>query len=810
MADPVSGLVEMYDNDGNPVAVPENEVRARFASGELGFLPDQTVSVRDNTGEIKQLSGADAAKKLGSYQNDIVSPDAFLEQENERKYTSGTGKAVAVGAGLARGLSFGLSDVALSELGGDETRTWLEQTRRRNNLLSLAGEGVGMVTPLLVSGGSSLLARGVTSGVRGAAALGAGVEGLAGRALVRAGAREGSMLVRGLSGAAGQAAEMSLYGAGSEISRATLANEQLSSEKVLAAMGLHAVLGGAVGGAMGAGAVGLQRVAHGSLDAATALAERATGRSSTMAAETLGEKSARLLDTALPGGLQGAASRSTVEATGAGSKALETFSKLSPEVQERASKILAVEVPEFAGGKVWRSAAENAQALEHVVARNEERVAALAQKLDDVGARPEATKILEGLTPRGSESKALLGQVERASEDLGKLQDLAGALKAPAPASASRELVELRGTVLQRIEGEVGRIEQTAAEHFGPSWAVQWSGARAELEAARAAKALVTDGAKAFEGKSVGEVLRRELPQIAGSLASGNVLGAVGSAAAAWLGPLAKRYGPEAEALFLRRLSQTGNVAEAASWLVDQAVSQSVRGFFRRAGEAGGRAGRRGVRAGEDAAAEPASPRRRKDKAAPKADPEAEFKAARERVGAMASQAPQLPPGTPPGVAQAATKAGQFLASKIPASPAQGSSLQPHLVRYEVSPGEQQRFLSYVRAVDDPTSVLRDLERGRMTPEGLEALRTVYPELYAQVQAQATEELTRLQKPLGYQEARELGELLGVVGHPAMEPAFIAAIQQTFTPVPPAAPVTPLPKRPVNTARIYEDDKEAA
>lgn len=824
MPEAVPGLVEMFDNDGNAVAVPENEVRARFSSGELGFLPDQLVPVRDNTGEIKQLPGAEAAKKLGTYQNDVVSPEAFKEQEDERKYTSGTGKAVAAGAGLARGLSFGLSDVALSEFGGDDTRTWLEQTRRRNNLLSLATEGVGMAAPLLVSGGSSLLARGVTSGVRGAAAIGAGVEGLAGRALVRAGAREGGFLARGLSTAAGQAAEMSLYGAGSEVSRATLANESLSGEKVAAAMGMHALLGGAVGGAVGAGAVGLQRAAHGGLTAATSLAERVTGRSSSMAAETLGEKGARLLDVALPGGLQGAAARSTVEATGAGTKALERFGKLAPEVQERAAKILSIEVPEFAGGKVWRSAAENAQALEHVVARNEERVAALAGKLEDVGARPEATKILEGLAPRGSEGKALLGQVERASEDLGKLQDLAGSLRAPAPPSASRELLELRGTLLQRIEGEVGRIEQTAAEQLGPGWGVQWAGARAELEAAQAAKALVTDGSKAFEGKSAGEVLRKELPQLVGSLVSGNVLGAVGTAATAWLGPLAKRYGPEAEALFLRRLSQTGNVGEAASHLVDLVVSQSVKGFFRRAGEAGGRAGRRGLRAGEEAGADAAEtsqrPQTRKERERARQervsqDPEAEFKEARERVAALAA-APgpaRLPPGTSPGVASStqatAGRAVTFLASKIPAAPVQ-SSLQPHLARYEVSPSEQRKFMAYVRAVDDPTSVLRDLERGRMGPEGLEALRTVYPELYAQVQQQAREELALLDQPLSYQQARELGELLGVVGHPAMEPGFIAAIQQTFTPAPPAAPVTPFPARPVNVARLYQDTQEAA
>lgn len=816
--------ITMYDpSTGAPVEIKSNQAGEAYRSGLATFAADQDVPMMGADGRVTVMKGAEAGAYLSSVEGlmtGAATQQALRQQQLQDEFGGLGGQAKALAAGAARGLSFGLSDAALVESGLVERRT-MAGLQEANPIASTGGELGGMLAPLLISGGSSLLARGVTSGVRGAAAVGAGVEGLAGRALVRAGAREGSALVRGLSTAAGQAAEMSLYGAGSEVSRATLANENLTAEKVAGAMVMHALLGGAFGGAVGAGAAGLQRAAHGSLDAATSLAERVTGRSSSRAAETLGEKGARLLDVALPGGLQGAASRATLEATGAGSRALERFEKLAPEVQERAAKILAVEVPEFAGGKVWRSAAENATALEHVVARNEERVAALVQKLEDVGARPETAKILEGLAPRGSESKALLGQVERAGEDLGKLQDLAGSLREAAPSSASRELLELRGTLLQRIEGEVGRLEQTAAEQLGPGWVVQWAGARAELEAARAAKALVTDGAKAFEGKSAGEVLRKELPQLVGSLVSGNLLGAAGTAATAWLGPLAKRYGPEAEALFLRRLSQTGDVGEAASHLIDLAVNQSVKNFFRRAGEAGGRAGRRGLRAGEDAAGDAAEarPRSRKERERErervKKDTEGEFRATRARVEALAArqEPPRLPPGTSPGVAGAtqttAERAVSFLASKAPAAPVQ-SSLQPHLARYEVSPSEQRKFLAYVRAVEDPTSVLHDLERGRLGPEGVEALRVVYPELYRQVQRVAQAELAQRRTPLSYQQARDLGELLGVVGHPAMEPGFIAAIQQTFAPKAPAAPATPGPTRPVSIARIYEQTEEAA
>lgn len=59
-------------------------------------------------------------------------------------------------------------------------------------------------------------------------------------------------------------------------------------------------------------------------------------------------------------------------------------------------------------------------------------------------------------------------------------------------------------------------------------------------------------------------------------------------------------------------------------------------------------------------------------------------------------------------------------------------------------------WAKYVRAVNDPASVLEDLARGKITMEGAEALRVVYPALFAEAQRRLLEGAPQMRKTLPY------------------------------------------------------------
>jgi len=128
------------------------------------------------------------------------------------------------------------------------------------------------------------------------------------------------------------------------------------------------------------------------------------------------------------------------------------------------------------------------------------------------------------------------------------------------------------------------------------------------------------------------------------------------------------------------------------------------------------------------------------------------------------------------------TRASQAVAFLQRVRP-QGRTLQGELLagkRERLPSGpEMERFMRYARAVDDPETVLADLEAGRLSREGVEVLRQVYPALYQRLVTRTMEALQDLDTQPPYQERLQLGMLLGVPTDPSLTPAFLATIQQT-------------------------------
>ena len=116
-----------------------------------------------------------------------------------------------------------------------------------------------------------------------------------------------------------------------------------------------------------------------------------------------------------------------------------------------------------------------------------------------------------------------------------------------------------------------------------------------------------------------------------------------------------------------------------------------------------------------------------------------------------------------------------FLRSKLPRGLPGGAF--GHLQKPTIHPLDAEVFARYVDAVERPRSVIDDLRDGVATPEAIEAIRTVYPELYGQLRAQVQEALLELSAAPPYASQVELALLFGIAADPSLEPAFIARMQ---------------------------------
>jgi hypothetical protein len=144
-------------------------------------------------------------------------------------------------------------------------------------------------------------------------------------------------------------------------------------------------------------------------------------------------------------------------------------------------------------------------------------------------------------------------------------------------------------------------------------------------------------------------------------------------------------------------------------------------------------------------------------------------------LGEMKRTAPKLADSlTMTGVAGLA-----FLRSKLPPVPA-GDMLNPNAKPTSPPRAQQEAWLRYYEAVKDPLSVVEDLKNRRLSVEGIETLKTVYPNLYARVQAKTMDEMASgRMRDLDSQQRMGLGILLDLP-LPELQPGYIQARQAAY------------------------------
>lgn len=136
-------------------------------------------------------------------------------------------------------------------------------------------------------------------------------------------------------------------------------------------------------------------------------------------------------------------------------------------------------------------------------------------------------------------------------------------------------------------------------------------------------------------------------------------------------------------------------------------------------------------------------------------------------------------PETAMGIAKTHARAMQFLAAKLPPVPrSQLSALQPSLADHVLAPSQVNKLAKYMRTIEEPVTILEDMRTGMLSPEAVEAIRAVYPDLWSSMRNVAITEVATAKKPLSHTAVVRLSLLFDFAGAPTLTPEFQARHNQ--------------------------------
>ena len=644
-----------------------------------------------------------------------------VQQHREDSYGGTLCKVAATGLGVARTVSGGLSDVGLDAIGaGDDVRA----LREVNPGASVVGEIGGALLPTGVAGLASRAGARVARGVEGAGAL--------------------TQIGRTARGAA---VEGGIMGAGQGVSELALSDDPLDIENVASVL-----LSSSVGGAFAGGAVG----------AAGKVAEKGLLRAR------------RALDDVASKGL-GRAGEVTDDLAKLDRKGLRAAEKTEHEAIEAARvprrAELADEIKSFRkelkDNKVWlatkgaddaeiraigkrtlkadrapdnvlddpKALAENPRAALSQLRKQEAALDELVTKHGDNlrakfagDASGDRVKALDYANVALEKNRALQTKIadvsaKPASERLSQIADAVEGLSAPKPqAGLASEM--LGGSVFGHVAGAFSGLPI-----IGPM-----IGARA----ARAVQGLMTGKLGAASAEAAAR----------GSKAIGSFL------------DVARKVAPAAPVVASKVLSSVRYAAaqdeRRKTKIEKQRAPTMAESFKARADE---------VRAAVEPLPDGTVQTRR---------------STREQIAARLRPIAAVHPVMADRLESIAAARLEFLASKLPRRPdVGGMPIGPD--KWQPSDMEMRTWARYVAAVEDPHGVVERLASGSITPEDVEAIQTVYPELHADITRQIVEQLPTLRTNLPYQRRLALSMFSGVPVDPALDPKVLRILQGSFT-----------------------------
>lgn len=796
--------VTMYDRDGNAVSVPEDQAVSLYKAGTLGVPEGTMLPVITADGVVDKPIEELATQTVPE---SIETPEERATREKFEKYGGFGAQAQTFGEAALGAGSLGLYDVIASGVGGDEYRAARAAREEVNPFAKTAGEVTGMIAPAIVSGGESLLARGVTA--LGAPAAGVGLAGRAIGTAVRGGLESvglrgtsvlGRAALRGVEYGAAGAAEGAFYGAGQALTEAALAPggdyDHLASKLASGALRgseTGALLGGSIGAISGAGGAVLEKLktsgALGKIEERAVLG--AIDPSKRAARELIRTGRARetarqLVDNDIVG--IGRSTEDMLErATSVSDESGGRIGDLLKRVDDSGAKVNTKKLFD----DVENLKAKYAKSLDPEVAkiadRIEERVSLVRQasktpeelaELGITGTRPKELTFQELHRFRTS----IDDRINWATETKG--QELKDAWK------------DLRRIVEHNIEGQA---EKALPKQF----LAEYQAAKKTYGAATWAKSQLTDNLARGQVNNTFSLSDKIIGAgaMAGSLAHGNLAGIAAGAAHMVGHKLIREYAPGAIGVLAARVRNS-----------DEHIAKAVQKFFAKPAEAGKVVTlRETVKAGQPT---------RLDKVAGVKNGETRDEAYRRKlaevqratdptnlerkIGTLASHAPN----TASAIVNRTVRAAQYLQSQAPTASIDPEALQPNLQMPTPDPTALASWFRKVQIVENPSSIFEELENGTLTRDHVNTLKAVDPGLYSDIQSQIYDQLVNAKTIVPYDKRMQLGILLDLPTDKSLRPASIAAAQAIYQkPEPPPEPA-PEPKQ-GGRAKSFRTDIQA-
>lgn len=701
------------------------------------------------------------------------------EVERE-KYTGVLPSLAAGGLGALRGASFSLSDIALDKT-GLVSKEAQEKLAEYNPAESVGGEVVGIGASLLIPGTPVARVAQIGTKVQGRtlAALGSvGAKNLAARALAK-----------GTAAAAGSAVEGAFYGLGQGIKEEALGDSETNGQALFANVGLGSLYGGAGGLLFGT----MQK-------AAPLLAQKVTGKIADKADikklvdQYAGSFAVRSL---------GSSKREIKKALRYND--IDEFSKflfdnniiqIGDTYESIAQKLSAKQVE--TGTKIGNIlstlddvALKQAEPEKFLVNRDEiiskvydEIIAPMNKSSSKRSAAKVLDTWLEDFKAANPENLISLSKANQEAADLSNKINFYSQTDKPAQEAFRDTRKLLKNVISEKIE--------SASENLKPELKGQWKPLQKEYSQIKSAESIVSESLDRIQANRLISPTDYGLgigSAAVGALAGGPLTGLATGLAGAAINKGLRTYGPAATASTLNAISRGLSAAEKANVLgtmersilrTNSKINKAVNGLF-----------------SEDKFVKTAVPvsvnfllesRLSKKKNENRmgalakdletisqyaSNPGVLAEKIAEQTGMIAEAAPMITQS----FTDTAVRAAEFLAEKAPKRP-EMDMLLAH--PWTVDDQNMAKFERYMKAVEDPMSVVEDLARRQLAPEGVEAISRVYPSLYSAIRTNLAEKLTTHKERLDYQTRLQLSQFFQIPLESSVKPASISALQSQF------------------------------
>ncbi len=819
-----NGEVKAFDRLGNKITVPKEQVGQLYALGgrvarKAEALSEQQQAEHDAKPLAERAVGAVVGTATGPIVGNALAGTGTIAMAPEMQ---------AFQQGEASALTAGLDQVAvmkaLEATAGKEAARAYGKHQLEIKEASPGAHTAGAVTGFAVQalGGSVGGAARALPGA-GISALGAGAESAVASNL--AGLASKGVLGRALAtsaelGARG-AVEGALYSAANEATEEVLGDKGLAADKIFAAGGHGALLGGfggaalggagslaksAVGGTVNAARGGLSRVL-GRAEDATAATTEAVAKTGSEVAEATGTKAAQeartarslLTDLQSKEGQKGIAYDLAFDSIGRGNglqptrfaaKAERYLPNGTRDVGEVMMRKGIVDTDAGLIGaarngtaadmlpKIEAARAVNAQKLHEMTSANPARItdreieAAIEKIAKPYDAKAGQHHIADAVREYGLDLRQTLGTaaqgprsgiVLRTGRDA-SVQELVNQRKAldelvfkEVKSMDPKMRVDALRDLRSELEGLVVDSFERAGEGLGKEQRALYKALKRDHVALSVAEELATDSA-VRNAKGATLGLRDMLA--GGSGLKGLALG--------FAHKTVRERGSATAAVLVHRMAELGTLTKIVRG-ADDAIGRASQGILS--------APKKGpmpelpvgsVRARADAA------RARVSEAV--ADPDAYLEKVSRSVEPLAQTAPELAGG----LMQKATDYVAFMQAKIPQGPPP-DPLDPHPTPPKLTDAEASKLARYDWYWEKPERFFMEVERGHVTFEGIEVAKAAMPGAFAELQAKTAEGLATLaaqgRKP-PFAQRQKIGTLLEFPATAAQTAQHMAFLQQ--------------------------------